>query len=92
MPLVCVLALAGAIAWAADLQLARWAIPEPDPGPRLVVPISPAAANGVTYFAVDGQRMLISVSCSPEVASSLIEINPEELPSVVADVCRHTAD
>ena len=91
-PCLVLLALSGVIAFAANQQLiAAWGttIPEPPSTPPITqrIPWSAAANSNVTFKAVDGQRLVILVDCGTGDAIPPIELNAEDLPGVVADVC-----
>jgi hypothetical protein len=94
-PIVCVLAVSASIAWAADVGLVTalgWTDLEPYSAPPVSQESAPSAYNTrVTFLAVDSQRMFIFVDCSPDSAGSVVEINPEELPGVIADMCRRVS-
>jgi hypothetical protein len=86
------LALSGVTACAADQQLiAAWgtAIAEPPSTPPITqrIPWSVAANSSVTFISVNGQRLVVTVDCGTDHTIAPIELNPEDLPRVVADVC-----
>src|SRR5579859_511655 len=91
------LAVSGVIAFAANQQLiAAWGtkIAEPPSTPPITqrIPWSAAANSNVTFMAVDGKRLVISVDCGTGDASPPIELNAEDLPRVVADVCANKTE